>query len=83
MVGINVREKGNDGQCPSVEERERAKNKISRIAFLVGIAVTNTYTDTYTDAYTDAYTCNGTPGWRRVAFVNMTETSYTEDFTII
>ena len=22
------------------------------------------------------YTCNGTPGWRRVAFINMTDTSY-------
>ena len=24
----------------------------------------------------DTYTCNGTPGWRRVAFINMTDTSY-------
>ena len=64
MVGINVREKGNDGQCLSVEERERARNNIHQIAFSVGIAVAS------------GYTCNGTQGWRRVAFINITDTSY-------
>ena len=55
---------GNDGQCPSMEERERAINEIKNeiIASVTG----NNLIDT----------CNGTPGWRRVAFINMTDTSY-------
>ena len=46
-------------QCPSREERERARNRINRIATQVILAST----------------CSG-PGWRCVAFINMTDTSY-------
>ena len=33
-------------------------------------------TTTTTPTTTSTYTCNGTPGWRRIAFINMTDTSY-------
>ena len=52
------------GQCPSVEERERASNEIHQ---LVNETV-------YAASY--SHTCNGTPGWKRIAFINMTDTSY-------
>ena len=51
-------------QCPSMEEREKARNEIDQIASQVIASMTGTYT------------CNGTPGWRRIAFINMTDTSY-------
>ena len=58
------------GQCPSVEERERARNEIHQIVTSVIATTASTTNDT-------AYSiCNGTPGWRRVAFINMTDTSY-------
>ena len=39
---------------------------------------TSTMPSTTTSATTmpSMYTCNGTPGWRHVAFINMTDTSY-------
>ena len=68
MTGVKVLERDDDWQCPSMEERERARNEIHDTVNSV-IAV---------DVTTDTYICNGTPGpgWRRVAFVNMTDTSY-------
>ena len=54
------------GQCPSVEERERARNEIHQ---LVNETV-------YDIAASNSHTCNGTPGWKRIAFINMTDTSY-------
>ena len=60
MTNVKVLERANDWQCPLVEERETARNELHQIASSV-IAST---------------ICNGTPGWRRVAFVNMTDTSY-------
>ena len=60
VTDVKVLERGDDWQCPSMEERERARNEIHQIANSV-IAST---------------VCNGTPGWRRVAFINMTDTSY-------
>ena len=67
--------KGHDvGQCPSMEERERARNELYRFIALV---ITNGTTSAPTmPTMTSIYTCNGTPGWRRVAFINMTDTSY-------
>ena len=59
MTDIKALESGGDWQCPSVEERERAKNKIHQIATSVVSS-----------------TCSDTPGWRRVTFINMTDTSY-------
>ena len=55
-----------EGQCPSVEERERVRNEIHQ---LVNEAV-------YDIAALSTHTCNGTPGWKRIAFINMTDTSY-------
>ena len=57
VTDVKVLERGDDWQCPTMEERERARNEIHQIANSV-IAST---------------VCNG---WRRVAFINMTDTSY-------
>jgi hypothetical protein len=50
------------GQCPSPQERERVREEITAEvkAILSGGAV---------------HSCNGSPGWRRVGFVNMTDQS--------
>ena len=61
-MDIKVLDRGDDQQCALAEERERARNEINQIAIL---ATTG-----------HIHTCNGTPGWRRVAFINMTDTSY-------
>ena len=58
-TSIKVLERGDDWQCPSMEEREAMRNEIHQIA----ASVIESY-------------CNGTPGWRRIAFINMTDTSY-------
>ena len=71
---VKVLEESDDGQCASVkgrecapiEERERAKNEIQEIANSTISEIVALH----------IYTCNGTPGWRRVAFINMTDTSY-------
>ena len=59
MADTKVLERGDDWQCPPMEERERARNEFHQLANSVILSV-----------------CNGTPGWRRVAFINMTDTSY-------
>ena len=67
MTDAKVLEEGGDCQCASMEDRERARNKIHQIAnsaILAAIATGH------------IHACNGTPGWRRVAFINMTDTSY-------
>ena len=64
---VQVLERGDDWQCPPMEERERARNRIHQIAnsaILAAIATGH------------IHTCNGTTRWRRVAFINMTDTSY-------
>ena len=102
MTDVKVLERGDDWQCPSMEERERARNEIHQIINSVieitlptttTTASTTTMPLTTTSATTmstttsmstmstitgicDCNTCNGTPGWRRVAFINMTDTSY-------
>ena len=55
-----------DSQCPSAEETERVLNEIHRITYQAIASMSGA----------NLYTCNGTPGWRRVAFINMTDTSY-------
>ena len=50
-------------QCPSNEERERAINEIHQTV------------DSVISSYVPDI-CNGTTGWRRVAFINMTDTSH-------
>ena len=54
----------NNGQCPSIEERERVRNEIFQ-----------THTNLVTSRY-NVITCNGISGWRKIAFINMTNTSY-------
>ena len=61
VTDVKVLERGDDWQCPSMEERERARNEIHQ---------------TISSVITSINICNGTPGWRRVAFINMTDTSY-------
>ena len=59
-TSIKVLERGDDWQCPSMEEREAMRNEIHQIvASVIASSI-----------------CNGTPGWRRIAFINMTSTSY-------
>ena len=60
MIDAQILDGGDDGQCAPMEEREGARNEIHQIANSAILATI----------------CNGTPGWRRVAFINMTDTSY-------
>ena len=64
-TNVQVLERGYEWQCPPMVERERARNRIHQIANSAILATTG-----------QLHTCNGTPGWRRVAFINMTDTSY-------
>ena len=49
------------GQCPSLQERERVRAEISaEVREMLSAPL---------------YSCNGSPGWRRVGFVNMTDPS--------
>ena len=87
-------ERGGDGQCPSVEEGERARNEINQF---VNSVIANTFPTTTPASTTtmpsttasatitpttdstitmSTITDCGGPGWRRVAFINMTDTSY-------
>ena len=83
LTDIQVLERGDDWQCPSMEERVKARNKIHQI---VASAIADTFPTTVitlasTTIMSSATTsatmmgCTG-PGWRRVAFINMTDTSY-------
>ena len=54
---------GPENQCPTMEETEEVLNEIHQIAYQAIISMTD-------------YTCNGSPGWKLVAFINMTDTSY-------
>ena len=66
MTDAKVLQGDDDGQCPSIEEKQKVLHEINIITNQVIASVTGT----------ELYTCNGTPGWRRVAFINMTDTSY-------
>ena len=74
---------GSNEKCPSMEERERAKNEIRQvIASVIATKFPTTTVSTTAIPTTAATTtvfpmtdCSG-PGWRRVVFINMTETSY-------
>ena len=63
IIDAQILDEGGDQQCPSAEARERTRNELvnSAISAITGHQL---------------HTCNGTPGWRRVAFINMTDTSY-------
>ena len=58
QTSIRAFQRGDSGQCLSVEEREGARNEIHQISTSVVSSI-----------------CGG-PGWRRVAFIDMTDTSY-------
>jgi hypothetical protein len=57
---------GSGGQCPTTEGKEKVLNEIHQVTYQVIASATDSY----------RYTCNGTPGWRRIAFIDMTNTSY-------
>ena len=76
---------GNSGQCLTLEERARAQNEIRQITYsaiatalaTTSPASTTTIPSTTTSATTTStMTDCGGSGWRRVAFINMTDTSY-------
>ncbi len=49
------------GQCPTLQDRQRVRNQITaQLQQILSAPV---------------HSCNGSPGWRRVAFLNMTEPS--------
>ena len=60
MIDIKELQGGDGGGCVPMEERERALNEIR---------------ETVNSLIVNGTTC-GAPGWRLVAFVNMTDTSY-------
>ena len=51
MTDVRVLEGGDDWQCPSTEERERARNEIHQIANSAVLAMTG-----------HIHTCDSTPG---------------------
>ena len=61
MINTQVLQGGDGRQCASMIERERALNEIHQ---------------TVNSLVVNGTTCGGAPGWRLVAFVNMTDTSY-------
>ena len=66
MIDAQILDEGGDGQCAPMEASEKVRNEIQRIVNSAILATTGH----------QLHTCNGTPGWRRVAFINMTDTSY-------
>ena len=64
-TNVKMLERDDDWQCPSIEERERTRNELHQNANSAISAMTS-----------HIHTCNGTPEWRCVAFINMTDTSY-------
>ena len=66
-INLKVLDRGGDQVCALAEEKERAISEIRQIVDSEILA---------TIATGQLHTCNGTPGWRRVAFINMTDTSY-------
>ena len=68
MIDIKLLQAGDGGQCSPMENREMVKREIFEIVkqFVQEVAA----------SYLNLYTCNGTLGWRCVAFINMTDTSY-------
>ena len=67
MIDIKLLQAGDGGQCSPMEDREMVKQEIFEIVIKQSVQEI---------AASYSYTCNGTPGWRRVAFVNVTDTSY-------
>ena len=76
---------GKSGQCLTLEERARAQNEIRQVAYsVIGTALgttspasTTTMPSTITSATTmSTMTSCGGSGWKRVAFINTTDTSY-------
>ena len=65
MTDIVVLERGENelSQCSLMEERERARYEIHQITNSAALTA-------------PIHSCNGVPGWRHVAFINMTDTRY-------
>ena len=66
MIDIKLLQAGDGGQCSPMEDREMVKREIFEVVEQSVQEIVASY----------SYTCNGTPGWKRVAFINMTDTSY-------
>ena len=60
MANVKVLERGNDWQCPSIQERERARDELHQIA---------------NSAIAAAVMC-GTSSWRRIGLINMTDINF-------
>jgi hypothetical protein len=54
----------------SVPQKRKEREQRSEIHQIANSAILTTTAAIY------SHTCDGTPGWRRVAFINMTDTSY-------
>ena len=67
---------GGDGQCPSLEKESSTKWNLASVIASEVLVVQATDQSTAAPTSDPTYTCNGTQGWRRVAFINMTDTSY-------
>jgi hypothetical protein len=61
MAGILQGSGTGSGQCASAEKRETLRNEILQMVV---------------SAIASTYFCNGSPGWRRIAFINMTDTNH-------
>ena len=72
---INAKVFNSDAElhCLSTGRREKVLNELRQNIKLV---VSTIVQPSPTMPSTSVFTCNGTPGWRRVAFINMTNTSY-------
>ena len=66
MIDIKLLQAGDGRQCSPMEDREMVKREIFEIVKQSVQEIAASY----------SYTCNGTPGWRRVAYINMTDTNY-------
>ena len=73
VTEVKVLEGGDDGQCASMEERQCASTEVREGA---RIEIHQIATSAILATTGPLSTCNGTLGWRRVAFINMTNTSY-------
>ena len=68
MIDIKLLQAGDGGQCSPMEDREMVKREIFEIV--------KQSVQEISAFYSNLYTCNGTLGWRCVAYINMTDTSY-------
>ena len=88
LTDVKVLERGDDWQCASTEERGRARSELHQVinsviatmlpaTTFIPSTTTSAPMPTTASVTTQSTTSDcGGPGWRRVAFINMTNTSY-------